>query len=100
MGDNAHKLGCGEFLSKSTETSPGTYQGRGRMLMSWAGKGFLSLSCLRLVHLGLGEVLVLDLLDLEDLLLAGALSLGLAGERLGEGEPLALLVDTVVVLLL
>ena len=66
--------------------------------MSWAGKGFLSLSCPRLVHLGLGEVL--DLMDLEDLLLAGALSLGLAGERLGEGEPLALLVDTVVVLLL
>ena len=65
--------------------------------MSWPGKGFLSLSCVRLVHLGLGEVLVLDLLDL---LLAGALSLGLAGERLGEGEPLALLVDTVVVLLL
>ena len=66
--------------------------------MSWPGKGFLSLSCVRLVHLGLGEVL--DLMDLEDLLLAGALSLGLAGERLGEGEPLALLVDTVVVLLL
>ena len=68
--------------------------------MSWAGKGFLSMSCLRLVHLGLGEVLVLDLLDLEDLLLAGALSLGLVGERLGKEERLGLLDDPVVFLLL
>ena len=40
----------------------------------------MSLSCLRLFLLGLGGILVLDLLVL---LLAGALSLALADEHLG-----------------
>ena len=34
---------------------------------------------------------VLDLLDLDDLLLAGALSLGLVVQRLGDGERLGML---------